>query len=179
MSAPTDFAAHVLATCRSVFASQKRLADAAVAQCSDEDLRRVPGDGNSILVTLRHVAGNLRSRWTDFLTSDGEKPWRERDAEFVDDGADRATQLARWEAAWAVLFETLDALSPADLLRTVTIRGEPHSVVQALLRQVSHYGYHVGQLVSGARLALGERWTTLSIPRGGSAAYNQSMGHRA
>src|SRR5687767_3411487 len=115
MAAPQPIAAHVLATCRAEFASLKRLADAAVAQCSDEELRRIPAeDGNSVAVTLRHLAGNLRSRWTDFLTSDGEKPWRDRDREFEEDGSDRAALLASWEDGWATLFRTLDALAPED-----------------------------------------------------------------
>jgi nitroreductase len=179
VSGPDDLAAHLLATCRALFAKQKALADGAVAQCSDDELHRVPGaadsGANSIAITMKHIAGNLRSRWTDFLTSDGEKPWRDRDTEFIDDGPDRSTLLARWDEAWAVLFQTLDGLTPADLMRTVAIRAEPHTVVQALLRQVSHYGYHVGQIVSGARALVGVRWRSLSVPRGGSVAYNQSM----
>jgi len=178
MTTPLALAPHVLATCRRLFESQKRLADRAVAQCSDEELHRVPApDANSIAVTMKHVAGNLRSRWTDFLESDGEKPWRDRDSEFEDDMPVRSALLARWEEGWATLFSTLAGLRDEDLPRTVSIRGEPHTVVEALLRQVSHYGYHVGQIVMGARLLLGPRWQSLSIPRGGSRAHDAAMGY--
>jgi hypothetical protein len=118
------------------------------------------------------VAGNLRSRWTDFLTTDGEKADRRRDAEFEREaGETRAQVMARWEQGWATLFATLDALAPADLLRTVTIRGEPHTVLQALQRQTTHYAYHVGQIVLLARHAAGPSWRSLSIPRGESKQY--------
>jgi hypothetical protein len=175
-----SLAAHVLERCRAEFAGLKRLADGAIAQCSDEDLHHVPApETNSIAVTIQHLTGNLLSRWTDFLTTDGEKPWRNRDQEFELSGAGRPGLLRAWEDAWAVLFRTIDGLGPDDLLRTVTIRSEPHTVVQALLRQVAHYGYHVGQIVQGARLRVGARWHSLSIPRGGSSAFNQAKGHKA
>lgn len=177
---PASLGTHLLKRCRAEFAGLKRLADGAIAQCSDEDLHHVPApDANSVAVTMKHVTGNLLSRWTDFLTTDGEKPWRNRDQEFEPSGAGRAGLLRAWEEAWGVLFRTLDGLSPDDLMRTVTIRSEPHTVVQALLRQVSHYGYHVGQIVQGARLQVGTRWRSLSIPRGGSSAFNQAKGHKA
>jgi hypothetical protein len=178
MESEAHLGAHVLEGVLAIYRSQKRLGDGAIAQLSEEEMRRPAGeDANSVAVTMKHVAGNMLSRWTDFLASDGEKPWRERDREFEDDFPDRAWLLARWEKGWATLFATVEALRPEDLLRTVTIRSEPHTVFQALVRQVGHYGYHVGQIVHGARLVLGARWKTLSVPRGGSDAYNRSVGH--
>jgi len=149
-----------------LFRSQKRLAEGALAQVADEALHVALGpEENSIAVLVQHVAGNQLSRWTDFLTTDGEKPDRGRDAEFEEQGLSRAALMRRWEEGWGRLFATLDSLGPDDLARTVTIRGEPHTVVKALLRQVSHYAYHVGQIVQLARHLAGERWMSLSIPR--------------
>ena len=149
-----------------LFRGQKALAEGALAQVRDDELHVALGpEENSIAVVVQHVAGNQLSRWTDFLTTDGEKPDRGRDAEFEEQGLSRAALMRRWEAGWGRLFATLEALTPADLERTVTIRGEPHTVVKALLRQVSHYAYHVGQIVQLARHLAGERWTSLSIPR--------------
>jgi hypothetical protein len=123
------------------------------------------------------MAGNMLSRWTNFLTSDGEKPDRNRDGEFIDDFADRAAVLAFWERGWKCVFDTLDGLTDTDLYKTVTIRGEPHHVIDALVRQLSHYGYHVGQIVMLARHLKGdEHWDVLTIPRGGSKQFNQKMG---
>jgi uncharacterized damage-inducible protein DinB len=162
------------------FARTKALADRALAQVADADLHRPPTPGsNSLAVIVKHVAGNLRSRWTDFLTTDGEKPWRRRDAEFEEGAETRAELLALWESAWAVLFDTLGALTEADLARTVRIRTEPHSVTQAILRQVSHYAYHVGQVVAAARAFAGDGWRTLSIARGASSDYDRRMGMKA
>jgi hypothetical protein len=158
------------------FRASKRLADRAVAQLPDEKLR-VPLDPatNSIAVIMKHVAGNLLSRWTDFLATDGEKPWRDRDDEFVDTFASREELLACWESGWGRLFETLGGLKAEDLDRTVAIRGEPHSVPLAIQRSLAHCGYHVGQIVLIARILAGDRWETLTIPRGGSAGFNQRV----
>jgi hypothetical protein len=134
---------------------------------------------NSVAVIFKHVAGNLRSRWTDFLTTDGEKPDREREREFDASGEDRAAVLARWEQGWSVLFETLDGLEPADLLRTVTIRREPHTVIEAVSRQLSHYAYHAGQVVFLAKHLKSEGWRYLSIPPGESERFNSEMGGEA
>jgi hypothetical protein len=123
---------------------------------------------------MKHVAGNLTSRWTDFLTTDGEKPGRNRDDEFVDTFRGRAELLECWERGWACLRAALAALTPTDLGRTVTIRGEPHTVPLALARSLGHTCYHVGQIVQVARVHAGETWTTLTIPRGGSAEFNQA-----
>jgi hypothetical protein len=156
------------------FEANKKLADRAIAQVADDRLHQpLDPHTNSIAVIMQHVAGNLRSRWTDFLTSDGEKPWRDRDSEFVARDASRQEVLDDWEQGWACLWETLRGLSPTDLARTVTIRGEPHTVPLALSRSLGHTCYHIGQIVQLARIHCGAHWTTLTIPRGGSAQFNQ------
>lgn len=160
------------------FRGLKSLADGALQQTTDADFfRRLESEGNSIAITVKHVAGNLRSRWTDFLTTDGEKPDRNRDGEFETSAPDtRANLMECWEDGWRILFATLAALEPEDLLTKVTIRGEPHTVVQAIGRQMTHYGYHVGQIVQAARTFRGAAWTSLSIPRNKSAAFNAQLG---
>lgn len=166
---PTDF----LSSARKQFAYYKLLGDQALSQVTDEQLIWQPNPvSNSLATIVKHLAGNMRSRWTDFLTADGEKPWRAREAEFDNDLASRAEVLAHWEAGWQCLFAALDALTEADLDRTIYIRNQGHSVTEAINRQLAHYPYHVGQLVYVARLAVGEAWQSLSIPRGNSAAYN-------
>jgi hypothetical protein len=169
-----DLAGEFMAAIRAAFQSNKRLADRAVEQISDDKLR-LPLDGNtnSIAVIMKHVAGNLLSRWTDFLTTDGEKPWRNRDDEFVDSFGNRAELLDYWERGWNCLFATLEDLKPADLAKTVLIRGEPHSVPLALQRSLAHTCYHIGQIVQVARVHAGHDWNTLTIPRGGSEEFNQ------
>jgi hypothetical protein len=158
------------------FRSNKAWADKAVAQLPDDKLHvAVDPNTNCIAVIMKHVAGNLLSRWTDFLTSDGEKPWRDRDDEFVDTFATRDELTAHWESGWGRLFESLEGLTASDLLRTVTIRGEPHGVPLAILRSLAHCGYHAGQIVLLARILAGDRWTTITIPRGGSAAFNERV----
>ena len=160
-----------------LFAHYKELAEKAVAQVKDEELHLVLGaDGNSIAVVMRHIAGNLRSRFTDFLSTDGEKPWRDREGEFTETGSGRAALLAEWEGAWAVLFQEVGGMGGTDMTRTVLIRNEPHTVLDALHRQLAHYAYHVGQIVLLARSFRGEEWTSLSIPRGGSRRYNSDRG---
>src|SRR5271165_7060886 len=158
----------------------KRLADDAIAQLSDEQFFAVPDtESNSVAIIVKHMAGNMRSRFTDFLTTDGEKPDRNRDQEFVmASDATRAQILAAWEKCWHLVFDTLNGLSSEDLARQVTIRGEPHSVVQAINRQVAHYSYHVGQIVFLAKHWKGAGWKTLSVPKGGSAAVNAAMAAR-
>src|SRR6185436_5562261 len=149
----------------------KRLAEAALAQLGPEQwLERPDPLSNSVAILVKHMAGNMRSRWTDFLTTDGEKPDRRRDAEFEHESGDTAASLrAAWERGWALCFAAIEPLTAADLRRSVTIRGEPHTVLQAIARQVSHYSYHVGQIVYLARHLAGERWRSLSIPKGMSA----------
>lgn len=154
----------------------KQLADRAVAPLTDAQLHvRLDAGCNSVAVLMQHVAGNLRSRWTDFLTSDGEKPWRNRDAEFEPPVVTRAELLASWEQSWAVIFATLDGLTDDDLARTVTIRGEGQTVVAALARQLSHYAGHAYQIVFLAKHLQGSAWITLSIARGQSSAYTDAL----
>lgn len=154
----------------------KGLAEKAMAQVSDNQLH-VPLDTNtnSIAVIVKHIAGNLLSRWTDFLTSDGEKPWRQRDNEFIDTLATRQEMLEYWESGWHCLFSALNALLADDLSKTITIRGEEHSVPLAIQRSMIHCGYHIGQIVMVARILAGEEWTTLTIPRQASDKYNQEV----
>jgi len=145
----------------------KSQADKAMAQVDEAQFfALIDEDSNSIALIVKHVAGNMRSRWTDFLTTDGEKPDRHRDTEFErGSGETRETILARWEAGWNVLFGAITSLTPADLGKTVTIRNEPHTVVQAINRQLSHYSAHVGQIVLLAKHFAGPNWKTLSIPK--------------
>jgi hypothetical protein len=169
---------HMLSDAIARFAELKRLGDGAMAQVDDAAFfARLDPDANAIAHLVKHVAGNQRSRWTNFLTEDGEKPDRDRDREFeLDPEADtRAALMARWEEGWAILFAELGALSAADLMRIVTIRHEPHTVVQCIQRQLGHYGYHVGQIVLLARHARGTAWTTLSVPRRQSQQFNDAM----
>jgi uncharacterized damage-inducible protein DinB len=159
-----------------LFRYYKNLAERAMAQVTDEELLAVLDDEmNSIAVIVKHMAGNMRSRWTDFLTSDGEKPDRQRDAEFVDPPATREALLAVWEQGWQCLLGTLEALSEQDLQRTVTIRGEAHSVMQAINRQVAHYSYHCGQIVFLAKHFKHNDWQSLSVPRRNSAEFNRRV----
>ncbi len=158
------------------FHKTKQLADRAVAQLDDEQLQaRLDDDANSVAMLMQHMAGNMRSRWTDFLTTDGEKPWRNRDAEFEPQGLTRDALLASWEDGWAVLFAALATLTDDDLARTVTIRGEAHTVLGALARQLGHYCGHAFQMVLLAKHLRGPAWTTLSIARGQSAAFTDAL----
>ena len=159
------------------FRSYKRLADRALAQVRDEDLFvALDPESNSLAVLIQHMAGNLISRWTDFLTTDGEKPDRDRDSEFeVRDGKTRAELLARWEEGWSRLFDALAALTEADLTRTVTIRAEPHTVVRAVNRQLAHQVYHTGQIVFLAKHLASGHWQNLSVPRGRTRELNAEM----
>ena len=167
----------VLDELKDAYRAQKRLADGALAQVDDDDVNvRADPLGNSIAVIVKHLHGNMLSRWSDFLTRDGEKPERRRDEEFEEERASLAQVRRWWEEAWEVALREMDALTPADLERTVTIRGEPHSVPRALLRQLTHTAQHVGQIVLLAKHARGERWQTLSIPRGGTADFNRRKG---
>ena len=152
------------------FRKQKELAEKAFRQVKDQGFFQKPGDhSNSIAIIIKHVAGNLVSRWTDFLTTDGDKPWRDRDAEFIigpDDTRERL--MAAWEAGWAALFQTLSNLQEADLLKTVTIRREEHTVFQAVHRSLTHTSYHVGQIVYLSRLLTKEGWQWITVPPGQS-----------
>jgi len=169
----SDLAGTLLADFHFRFAKVKELGERALGQVAERDLHWQPSpEGNSLAVLIQHLHGNMLSRWTDFLTSDGDKPWRDRDGEFTArPERTRIALMVLWEEGWARLFSALDALEPRDLLSTVKIRGEEMTALDAILRQLSHYSYHVGQIVEIARMRCGDRWQTLSIPRGQSSAY--------
>jgi len=157
----------------------KALGERALEQVSDAQLSMPgPGDSNSLAVVCWHLSGNLRSRFTDFLTTDGEKPWRHRDEEFEARTVSRAELMAKWEQGWTVVLDALASLTNADLERTVTIRGQALRVHEALLRSVTHTAYHVGQIVYLAKSFRGEGWTSLSIPPGQSDAFNRKLSER-
>ena len=154
----------------------KKLADKAITQLTDDELwLKVDPEANSVAVLMRHMAGNMRSRWTDFRTSDGEKPDRHRDQEFEEPPLSREALVTEWEDGWRRVFEALAPLTDADLQDTVYIRSEPHSIYKAISRQVAHYAGHAYQIVLLAKHFAGARWKTLSIPRGQSEEFNQRM----
>lgn len=169
----TDYLASSIA----IFRQYKALAEKAMTQLSDESLLWQPNEeSNSIYLVIKHMSGNMLSRWTDFLTSDGEKPWRNRDSEFEQPAQlSRAEIMQEWEKGWQCVFNALEPLTEADLAKLVYIRGEAHSVMEAVNRQVSHYSYHVGQIVFLAKLIRNTDWQTLSIARGKSDAFNAAM----
>jgi hypothetical protein len=170
-------ALHYLSDTLQRFRESKAMADRALAQVPEHLwFQRLDPEANSLATLMQHMAGNMLSRWTDFLTSDGEKPNRDRDAEFEDpDESDPAARRKRWEEGWACLFQAIEALAPEDLERTVMIRSQPHTVLEAIQRQVAHYSYHVGQIVFLAKHFAGEKWSTLSVARGQSQAFNAMM----
>lgn len=162
------------------FRSNKKLCERAVEQVEDGLLgNAIHEETNSISVIMKHVAGNLRSRWTDFLDSDGEKPWRERDSEFLDTFQSRQELMEFWESGWNCLFASLESLTSDDMDKTVTIRGEPHSVPLAIERSLGHTCYHAGQIVLLSRIHAGDNWNVLTIPRGKSEEYNQANWQRS
>jgi len=167
---PADFIAATTRELRSL----KRAAERAIAQVNDDQFFHSLDPGtNSIAVLVKHMAGNMRSRWSDFLTTDGEKPWRDRDSEFRIDPPDtRAALTERWEQGWSILLGSLEALGPADFERQVTIRAEPYTVVGATQRSLAHYSDHIGQIILLAKHFAGGKWQTLSIPRGKSQEHN-------
>lgn len=159
-----------------LFRYYKNLAERAITQVNDQELLAViDPEANSIAVIVKHMAGNMQSRWKNFLTSDGEKPGRDRDAEFTDPPAARAALMATWEDGWRCLFEALEPLQENDMGRTVTIRGEAHSVMQTINRQIAHYAYHCGQIVFLAKHLKSSGWQSLSIPRGRSSDFNRRV----
>ena len=166
----TDIAAHYLEEARRQMRGHKRLAEGAMAQLKDEELFiTLDPESNSIAVLVKHMAGNMRSRFTDFLTTDGEKPDRYRDQEFeLSPATTRADLTKWWEEGWARVFAAIEALKPEDVMKTVIIRGEPHTVLQAVNRQIAHYAHHTGQIVFLAKHIRSSEWKTLSIPRGKS-----------
>jgi hypothetical protein len=171
-----EFTTSYLEDSLTLFRYYKKLGEQAMAQATDEQLfATLDPEANSIAIIVKHIAGNMRSRWTDFLTSDGEKPDRHRDTEFEDAPATREALIALWQAGWDCLFRALEPLSEADLGRPVVIRGEAHSVMQAINRQVAHYACHVGQIVLLAKHYQRAQWRSLSVPRGKSADFNQRV----
>lgn len=173
---PLVFTTSYAEDARAIFRQYKKLADGAITQVADSDLTRtLDPEMNSIAIVMKHMAGNMLSRWTDFLTTDGEKPTRHRDSEFEAPPATRAELLEMWERGWAALFAALDPLTDADLARTVTIRGEAHSVMQAINRQVAHLSYHVGQIVMLAKHFQSANWKSLSVPRHKSEEFNRKV----
>ncbi len=168
-----DLAAHYLDEARRQMRGQKRMGEGAMSQLGDADFFvTLDPESNSIAILVKHLAGNMRSRFTDFLTSDGEKPDRLRDREFeVTSATTRADVMKRWEDGWACVLGTIEALKPEDVTRTVTIRNEPHTVMQAINRQIAHYAAHVGQIVFLAKHLRSSEWKTLTIPRGKSEEY--------
>ncbi len=169
-----ELGAHYLQDIQRRFRSLKTLADDAIAQAESDFFTVLGSEDNSVAVIVKHVSGNMRSRWRNFLTSDGEKAERDRDLEFVIQES-KEVLLEAWERGWATLFGALEGLEPHHLLQHVTIRGEAHTVLEAVNRQLSHYAYHVGQIVFLAKHLCGAAWRSLSIPKGESAAFNQTF----
>ena len=162
------------------FRDYKQLAERAFAQISDEEFfRTLDEESNSIAINMKHIAGNMISRWTDFLTTDGEKPERNRDLEFVMlPETSKNEMLAYWERGWQCVFEAVEPLKPEDLMRTIRVRGQDHTVVQAINRQLAHYAYHVGQIVFLAKHFKSGEWQSLSVPKNRSAEFNAQFQNR-
>lgn len=161
------------------FRNYKKMAERAIEQVSDEEFfALIDTEANSIAVIVKHIAGNLRSRWTDFLTSDGEKDFRNRDTEFELIGDTRASLMEFWESGWQTLFDSIEPLSVDDFSRIVTIRGERHTIVEAINRQMTHYAYHTGQIVLLAKHFKSAEWKTLSVPKNKSAEFNQYLAEK-
>ena len=159
-----------------VLRQYKKMAEGAMAQVTDQQLSQMlDNEMNSIAIIVKHMTGNMRSRWTDFLTTDGEKPDRHRDTEFIEPPETREALMRRWDEGWKLVFDAIEPLTDADLTRTVTIRGEPHSVMQAINRQLAHYTSHVGQIVLLAKHFAGDKWQSLSVPRNRSAEFNRRV----
>jgi hypothetical protein len=170
-----DLAAHYLEEARRQMRGHKRMGDGAMAQLRDGDFfLTLDPESNSVAILVKHLAGNMRSRFSDFLTSDGEKPDRFRDREFeITAATTRADVMKWWEEGWGCVFTTIESLKPEDVMRTVTIRGEPHTVLQAINRQIAHYAAHIGQIVFLAKHLRSSEWKTLTIPRGKSEEFKK------
>jgi hypothetical protein len=175
-----NFAAAFLDEAFRTFRGTKRLAEGGLAQLRDEEFfMTLDPEANSVAIIVKHLAGNMRSRFTDFLTTDGEKPNRNRDQEFIIDANTTREDIMRWwETGWNIVFDAVKQLKPEDVGRTVTIRGEPHTVMQALTRQAAHYAYHTGQIVFLAKHFRSSEWKTLSIPRRKSAEVNAKLAEK-
>jgi hypothetical protein len=171
-----QFTTSYLADSLALFRQCKKTTEAAMAQVADDQLfAALDEEMNSIAIIVKHMTGNMRSRWTDFLTSDGEKPNRNRDSEFEEPPASRQALMKIWEDGWNVVFAALEPLSEGDLGRSIAIRGEPHSVMQAINRQIAHYSYHCGQIVFLAKHFKGREWQSLSVPRRKSDDFNRRV----
>jgi len=173
-----QFSTSYLSDSISLFRYYKNLAERSLAQCPDQELlASLDNESNSIATIVKHMAGNMRSRWMDFLTTDGEKPDRNRDTEFETPPKTRAEMMEMWERGWKYVFDALEPLSETDLARKVTIRTEPHSVMQAINRQISHYSYHIGQITFLAKhfAAKSGQWTAVTVPRRKSAEFNAKV----
>ena len=171
-----DIAAHYLDEARRQLRGHKRMGEGAMNQLQDQDLFvTLDPESNSVAILVKHLAGNMRSRFTDFLTSDGEKPDRFRDREFeLTLNTTRADVMTWWEEGWAIVFAAIESLKPEDVMREITIRGEPHTVLQAINRQIAHYAQHIGQIVFLAKHLRSKDWKTLSIPRGKSEQFKNA-----
>jgi hypothetical protein len=173
---PHQFTTSYLEESLACLRQYKKLAENAMAQVTDEQLfATLDPEANSIAIIVKHMAGNMRSRWTDFLTTDGEKPDRHRDSEFEDPPATREAVMELWESGWRLVFGALEPVTDADLTRQVTIRGEAHSVMQAINRQIAHYAQHIGQIVLLAKHYQHDRWRSLSVPRGKSEEFKKRV----
>ena len=172
----TELAAHYLEEIKRQLRGHKRMAESAMAQLDDRDFfTAIDPESNSVAVIVKHIAGNARSRFTDFLTTDGEKPNRFRDQEFeLSSATTRVEVMGWWEQGWTTVLATLDSLKPEDISRTITIRNEPHTIVQALNRALAHYAQHIGQIVFLSKHLRSKEWKTLSIPRGKSEEFKVS-----
>ncbi len=173
---PHEFTTSYLKESLAVFRQYKRTTEGAMAQVPEPQLNAaLDGESNSIAIIVKHIAGNMRSRFTDFLSSDGEKPDRNRDSEFILPPSTREELMKMWEQGWQCVFEALTPLTDDDLGRTVTIRGEPHSVMQAISRQIAHYAMHCGQIIFLAKHFAGDQWKSVSVPRNKSAEFNRRV----
>ena len=173
---PHQFSTSYVQDSVSLFRYYKQLAERAMEQVPDEQLfQALDVEMNSVAIVAKHMAGNMRSRWTDFLTTDGEKPDRNRDSEFVEPAGTRAELMGIWNRSWDYVFAAVEPLSDSDLDRTVMIRGEPHSVMQAINRQIAHYAYHVGQIVFLAKHFKASEWKSLTIPKNKSVDFNNKV----
>ena len=173
---PHELTNSYIEDCTVLFRYYKKMAEKALAQCPDDALvATLDKESNSIAIIVKHLSGNMRSRWTDFLTTDGEKPDRDRDSEFEEAPKTRAQLLAAWDSGWTVLLDALDSLTDDDLTKIVAIRNEPHSVMQAINRQMAHYASHLGQIIFLAKHFAGQNWRSLTVPRKASQQFTADV----
>ncbi|SHN16373.1 DUF1572 family protein [Mucilaginibacter sp. OK098] len=166
-----------LSSVKKLFGYYKTLGDSAIEKLNEEQIHwQYNQESNSVAIIIKHIAGNSLSRWTDFLTTDGEKPWRDRDQEFEETLSSKEDLLALWEKGWLCIYNSIDALTEDDLMRTIYIRKESHTVIEAINRQLAHIPYHIGQIVYIAKMVSAENWNSLTIPKGQSKAFNAKKG---